>query len=45
MNLPSLEAMQKEEAKEALVETAELTEDEEDDSYLPSFDELDIDKE
>lgn len=45
MNLPSLEAMQKEEAKEALVETAELTEDEEDDSYLPSFDELGIDKE
>ena len=45
MNLPSLEAMQKEEAKEALVETAELTEAEEDDSYLPSFDELDIDKE
>lgn len=45
MNLPSLEAMQKEEAKEALVETAELIEDEEDDSYLPSFDELGIDKE
>lgn len=45
INLPSLEAMQKEEAKEALVETAELIEDEEDDSYLPSFDELGIDKE
>ena len=45
MNLPPLEEMQKEEAKEALVETAELIEDEEDDSYLPSFDELGIDEE